>query len=344
MPTFDIAAATGRQRPIFIAIGGDSGSGKSTLTAGFYRIFPEDRITSLCLDDYHSLDRRERQLLGITALNPRANNFALMENQLLALKRGDSILKPVYDHRDGTFGPHEEIRASEVVIVQGLHPFLVPGIRGLWDLKVWLDPQEELKRQWKLQRDVAKRGYTEEQVYKEIAARQPDVAAYIAPQRHFADLVVRFYRPADNRDDAHLSVRIIQRATLPRLNLDGLLDDPGNGLRAVQGEDDQERANLLEIDGNVDRATVLQLENRIWDHIDARHQHLRHLAPDQFGDFTDGVMRKHHSDPLALTQLLLVHRMLSAKKSMLLKVPLGVHESIVHEHGEEEVVHDHEHV
>ncbi len=73
------------QRPIFVAIGGDSGSGKSTLTAGFYRIFAEDRITSLCLDDYHSLDRRKRQLLGITALNPRANNFALMENQLLAL-------------------------------------------------------------------------------------------------------------------------------------------------------------------------------------------------------------------------------------------------------------------
>ncbi len=338
------AASSGIQRPIFVAIGGDSGSGKSTLTAGFYRIFPEDRITSLCLDDYHSLDRRERQLLGITALNPRANNFALMENQLLALKRGHSILKPVYDHRDGTFGPHEEIRAREVVIVQGLHPFLVPGIRGLFDLKVWLDPQEELKRKWKVQRDVAKRGYTEEQVYKEIAARQPDVEAYIAPQRHFADLVVGSYRPADNGDDEHLSVRIIQRATLPRLNLDGLLDDPGNGLRAVQGEDDHQSADLLEIDGKIDPSIVGQLEDRIWEHIDARHQHLRHLAPDQFGDFTDGIMRKHHSDPLALTQLLLAHRILSAKKSMLLKVPLSVHESIVHEQGEEEVVHDHEHV
>lgn len=338
------AATTGTQRPIFVAIGGDSGSGKSTLTAGFYRIFPEDRITSLCLDDYHSLDRRERQLLRITALNPRANNFALMENQLLALKRGHSILKPVYDHRDGTFGPHEEIQARDVVIVQGLHPFLVPGIRGLFDLKVWLDPQEELKRKWKVQRDIAKRGYTEEQVFKEIGARRPDVEAYIAPQRGFADLVVRFYRPADNGDDEHLSVRIIQRATLPRLNLDGLLDNPGNGLRAVEGEDDRQSANLLEVDGKIDRATVEQLENRIWDHIDARHQHLRHLAPDQFGDFTDGVMRRHHSDPLALTQLLLVHRILSAKKSMLLKVPLSVHESIVHEPGEEEVVHDHEHV
>jgi len=74
------AAREGARRPIFVAIGGDSGSGKSTLTAGFYRIFPHDQITSVCLDDYHGLDRRERKLIGVTAMDPRANNFALMEN------------------------------------------------------------------------------------------------------------------------------------------------------------------------------------------------------------------------------------------------------------------------
>ena len=73
---------------------------------------------------------------------------------------------------------------------------------------------------------------------------------------------------------------------------------------------------------------VLQ-ENWIWEHFDARHHYLRHLAPDQFGDFTDDVMRKHHSDPLAHVQLLLVHRILSARKSMLLKVPLSVHDEMI---------------
>lgn len=337
------APPAGMQRPIFVGIGGDSGSGKSTLTAGFYRIFPEHQITSLCLDDYHGLDRRQRNLLGITALDPRANNFALMENQLLALKRGYPITKPVYDHRDGSFGPPEEIRAEEVVIVQGLHPFLVFGVRGLFDLKVWLDPEDALKHKWKAQRDVAKRGYTEEQVYKEIAAREPDVAAYIAPQRQFADLLVRFRRPeSGGGGDEHLSVRIIERATLPRLNLDDVLRDPCQGFRVRRGEDEDE--TVLEIDGTIDPVTARQLEDRIWDHTDARHQHLRHLAPDQFGDFTDGVMRQHHSDPLALVQLLLVHRILSAQQSMLLKVPLSVHESLMHDHElQEEASHGHEH-
>ena len=337
------ATRTGTERPIFVAIGGDSGSGKSTLTAGFYRIFPADQMTTICLDDYHGLDRRERNLIGVTALDPRANNFALMENQLLELKRGNPIMKPVYDHSDGTFRPAEEVQPKEVVIVQGLHPFLVPGVRGLFDLNVWLDPEAELKHRWKVQRDVAKRGYTQEQVFAEIAAREPDVAAHITPQRRFADLIVRFYRPGPSGSgDEHLSVRIIERATLPRLNLQGMLGDSCEGFRVTQGVDDE---TVLEIDGSIDPTAVRQLEDRIWDHVSARHQHLRHLAPDQFGDFTDGVLRKHHSDPLALVQLLLVHRILSARRSMLLKVPLSVHEEMIHAHelpGEAD--HDHQHV
>ena len=336
------ATRAGTERPIFVAIGGDSGSGKSTLTAGFYRIFPADQITSVCLDDYHSLDRRERSLIGVTALDPRANNFALMENQLLALKRGNPITKPVYDHSDGTFRSPEEVQPREVVIVQGLHPFLVPGVRGLFDLNVWLDPETELKHRWKVQRDVAKRGYTEEQVSAEIAAREPDVAAHIAPQRRFADLIVGFYRPGTSGSgDEHLSVRIIERATLPPLNLQGILNDSCEGICVTHGADE----TVLDIDGSIDPMVVRQLEDRIWEHFDARHQHLRHLAPDQFGDFTDGVLHKHHSDPLALVQLLLVHRILSARRSMLLKVPLSVHEEMIHAHDlQGDAAHDHEHV
>jgi len=225
-----------------------------------------------------------------------------------------------------------------------LHPFLVPGLRGLFDLNVWLDPETELKHKWKVQRDVARRGYTREQVVAEIAAREPDVAAYITPQRRFADLIVRFCRPeGGGSGDEHLSVRIVERATLPRLNLEGVLREPCAGFCVKQGEDAGE--TVLEIDGTIEPATVRQLEDRIWAHFDASHQHLRHLAPDQFGEFTDGVLHTHHSDPLALVQLLLVHRILSAQKSMLLKVPLSLHEEMIHtQELRVEAVHDHVHV
>ena len=181
--------------PIFVGIGGDSGSGKSTLTAAFYELLGAGRITTVCLDDYHSLDRRERSLIGLTPLNPRANNFALMEEQLWALKRGEAIAKPVYDHADGTFKAPELVDPNEVVIVQGLHPFLLPGIREAFDLKVWLDPETELRIKWKLQRDIAKRGYNESEVRAEIEAPVRDAEAHIEPQRAHADLVVRFSSP-----------------------------------------------------------------------------------------------------------------------------------------------------
>jgi len=321
-------AWVGTQRPIFVAIGGDSGSGKSTLAAGFYRIFPRDQVTSVCLDDYHGLDRRERDLIGITALDPRANNFALMENQLLALRRGHAIVKPVYDHSRGAFGRPEAIEPRAVVIVQGLHPFLVPGVRGLFDLKVWLEPETELMHRWKLQRDVARRGYTVDQVHAQITAQEAAAAAYIAPQRRFADLIVRFSRRRGGGDgDEHLNVRIAERATLPRLDLASVLREPCTGLRVQQGTDLGE--TILEIDGTIDRDTARQLEDRIWEHFDARHQHLRHLSPEQFGDFTDDVMGQHHSDPLALVQLLLVHRILGASRSPLLEVAPRVQADLI---------------
>jgi len=65
-------------RPIMVAVGGDSGTGKTTLVSGLYRIFGADRITNICLDDYHRLDRAARKQAGVTALNPAANNLALM--------------------------------------------------------------------------------------------------------------------------------------------------------------------------------------------------------------------------------------------------------------------------
>ena len=49
------------RRPIMVAVGGDSGTGKTTLVSGLYRIFGADRITAICLDDYHRLDREARK-------------------------------------------------------------------------------------------------------------------------------------------------------------------------------------------------------------------------------------------------------------------------------------------
>jgi phosphoribulokinase len=309
--------------PIFVGIGGDSGSGKSTLTAAFYELLGSERITSVCLDDYHSLDRRERALIGVTPLNPRANNFALMEEQLWTLKRGEAIAKPVYDHSDGTFKAPEHVEPNEVVIIQGLHPFLLPGIREAFDLKVWLDPEPALRIRWKLQRDIAKRGYNEAQVLAEIEARRPDAEAHIEPQRALADLVVRFSSPGEDQSPGvgdHLNVCLTQRHSLPQLDLEHGLDNGATvRLRNDISDEDGRQSDVIEIDGRISAEDAARIERAVWEHASERHHHLHHLRQKEFGSYEEPHGRRH-SDPLGLTQLILAHRILSAQKSLLVRV------------------------
>jgi phosphoribulokinase len=331
MPMSDIRAETA---PVFVGIGGDSGSGKSTLASAFYDLLGAERITTVCLDDYHSLDRRERALIGVTPLNPRANNFALMEQQLWALKRGEAITKPVYDHSDGTFKAVERVKPNEVVIIQGLHPFLLPGIREAFDLKVWLDPETKLRVRWKLQRDIDKRGYDESQVRAEIEARRPDAQAHIQPQRAQADLVVRFSSPTEDLSPGatdHLNVRLTQRHSMPQLAFEHGLDN-GTTVRLRNNIDDEDgrRADIVEIDGRISAEDAARVERAIWEHASERHHHLHHLRQKELGSYDEPHGRRH-SDPLGLTQLILAHRILSAQKSLLVRVKADDYAAIDHQ-------------
>ena len=67
-------------------------------------------------------------------------------------------------------------------------------MRTAYSVRVYLNPPEELRRRWKVRRDTAKRGYTEEEVLRELAIREHDSEAYIRPQRHHADVVVASFR------------------------------------------------------------------------------------------------------------------------------------------------------
>ena len=70
--------------------------------------------TVICLDDYHSLDRKGRSAAGVTALAPEAQNFELMHAQVSALKEGKAVDKPIYNHVSGLLDPAEKIESPPV--------------------------------------------------------------------------------------------------------------------------------------------------------------------------------------------------------------------------------------
>lgn len=70
--------------------------------------------TVICLDDYHCLDRFGRKEKGVTALDPKAQDFELMYQQVKAIKDGKPIDKPIYNHVTGLLDPAETIKPPKV--------------------------------------------------------------------------------------------------------------------------------------------------------------------------------------------------------------------------------------
>jgi len=173
-----------------IGVAGDSGSGKTTFTQGIRDIFGSSLVSTITLDDYHSLDREGRRREGITPLNPAANRIDLLEKHLIMLRRGVPIEKPVYNHSTGTFDPPVVFRPKKILILEGLHTLLTPALRTYLDFTLFVDPDREVKYEWKLRRDMEKRGYSREVVKEEITRREPEYEKYIAPQRACADAVI----------------------------------------------------------------------------------------------------------------------------------------------------------
>ncbi|KAG6389682.1 hypothetical protein SASPL_151155 [Salvia splendens] len=103
-----------------------------------------DTTTVICLDDYHSLDRTGRKEKGVTALDPRANDFDLM-----------------YEASQG---------------VEGWDGCTMNVLETLLDFSIYLDISNEVNLHGKF-RDMAERGHSLESIKASIEARKPDFDA-----------------------------------------------------------------------------------------------------------------------------------------------------------------------
>jgi phosphoribulokinase len=297
-------------RPVVLGIVGDSAAGKTTLTAGIAAILGADRVASVCSDDYHRYGREERAARELTALHPDCNHLDILEQHLGLLRQGQPILKPVYDHRDGTLAAPEYVEPKPYVVVEGLLGYHSQAMRDRHDVKVYLEPPEELRARWKVRRDMAKRGYARGEVLRQIAERDADSRAFIRPQRAFADIVVTFYPPEGHAGEsgAHLNARHLLRPTLPHPDLGPILDRGGRpGLRLETSRDTDGRSvDVLEIRGDIADADAERLEGLLWSLI----PEAGHLRANAVGAFDGSGGRTSH--PLALTQLLIAYHMVKA--------------------------------
>src|SRR5919205_987110 len=291
-------------RPIVLGVVGDSGAGKTTLTRGLVRVLGDDHVAHLSADDYHRYDRRQRRQLGITPLHPDANHLDILTQHLRHLRRGEPVLKPVYDHRTGTLGPPEYLRPARFVVVEGLLGYHTETLRTSHDVRVFLAPPEDLRRAWKLKRDSTRRGYTTDQVLWELDHRERDAETFIRPQRAHADIVVTF---RVGRDPAHLDADVLLRDTLPHPDLSPLLDERDHGPSLVR----RERDLVLRFPGDIEPEHAAQLEEAVWE----RMAFASHLRVRRLGEFTVGTDLLR-SESLALVQVLILYQLVWARAAV----------------------------
>merc|ERR1712048_1277246 len=110
----------------------------------------------------------------------------------------------------------------------------------------------DVKFAWKVQRDVAERGWTEEQVKEDIEKRLPDFSKYVDPQKADADVVLR-YEPSD-KGLPLLKVKLIQKkgGAFPEVTLKGTVELSGATMKMYDDDWFGNAVTVIEMDGAID--------------------------------------------------------------------------------------------
>ena len=196
---------------------------------------------------------------------------------------------------------------ARFVIAEGLLINHTPELRDMFDVRVYLNPPEEIRRRWKVTRDCSRRGYSTDQVLRELDRRERDSEQFVRPQRHYADMVVSF-APGCSLDPSQLDAHLFLRDSLPYPDLAGVAgiggEDADDDLTLIERPGEQE----LRIPGTISAGRAVELEEAIWDRMDFAS----HLRKQRLGEFTTGS-DLHRSEALALAQLLLLYELVTAR-------------------------------
>lgn len=182
-----------RNIPFTIGLAGDSGSGKTSFIGIVASALGENNLLFIEGDGDHRWERGERHWEEYTHLNPKANYLYRQAHDLQQLRQGGAVMRIEYDHNTGKFTRARKVRPKKYIMLCGLHALYLPQVRKNLDLKIYMDVDETLRRYWKIQRDIAIRGYSKEKILRQIEDRVLDAEKYIYPQKKYADMVIRYY-------------------------------------------------------------------------------------------------------------------------------------------------------
>ncbi len=176
---------------VIIGVSGGSGSGKTTFARMVQANLSDDFCGWLAQDRYYR-DLKPELRGRINYDHPSALEFELLAQHLSALRRGEDVWVPQYDfasHSRQTEWTHFPVRP--VIIVDGILLLTQPQIRDQFDFSFFIDTDEQIRFQRRLNRDTRERGRTPEGVRDQFFSQvKPMHDEFVEPSRQHADLVI----------------------------------------------------------------------------------------------------------------------------------------------------------
>ncbi len=180
--------------PLVIGIAGGSGSGKTTVAQTILQRVGQERIAFLQHDSYY------KDLRGLPTAQRNEFNFDhpnSLETELLiehigALRAGKAVEVPIYDFStDSRTTQTFTVEPRNVILVEGILIFTEAALRRLFDIKIFVDTDADLRFIRRLERDLHERGRTTESVVRQyLHTVRPMHLEFVEPSKRYADLII----------------------------------------------------------------------------------------------------------------------------------------------------------
>lgn len=183
-----------RKKPFIIGVAGGSGSGKTTVVENLLKVLGNLPVACISHDDYYRdqshLSMNDRKKTNYD--HPKALETELMVEQLQDLLKGKAIDKPTYDFIEHTRSKKiEKIKPAGVFIIEGILLFEDKALRDLFDLKVYVDTDPDIRLLRRIKRDIEHRGRSLEFVVDQyLKFTRPMHLEFVEPSKRHADVII----------------------------------------------------------------------------------------------------------------------------------------------------------
>lgn len=196
-----------KKRPLLIGIAGGTGSGKSTIANKIKKHF-KNNVVYLAHDSYY-IDLSHLSLKQRSKVNfdhPNALETTLLVKHLNKLLRGNSIKMPVYDFVTSNRTKKTiKISPKPIIIVEGIFIYENEILRNLFDIKIFVQTDDDIRLGRRIVRDIQDRGRTLEfSLNQYLTMSRPMHQIFVEPTKKYADIII----PEGGHNDVGINILI----------------------------------------------------------------------------------------------------------------------------------------